>query len=214
MITLKTSRPSPALSGYALGQRLLRRGFYFACQLWYAVHWSLWSGKLRAIRPTLRILSAWPHRSDKKAASTPAVRCVGRARCESQDVAYSPRRLSGRGWLPADRQENSPAPYVRHRQNNNTGQRLPSTRWAMRRKPIAVIVWATQTNDLSFGLTERGFVAARDSDRQQTRTARPARGGGRGLMARHGGGLRLLRSAWFFRRVLDVLSFFVSEVPA
>lgn len=121
---------------------------------WYYVHQSPRSGKLRPTRTTLRTCWRHTHRSDEMAAVA-VVSCVGRRRLAFRDVAHMPRRLSGTGWLPSDRQRLTSAHAFRSTLDK-TRQRRPSTWWAIHRKVFcAVSWWTTLTKDQCLGTTER-----------------------------------------------------------
>ena len=161
----------------------------------YIVHQSPRNGKLLATWTTLRKNLRCSHRSDEMAVEA-AVSCVGRHCQGCRTVADMSRRLSGSGWFPADRQRFTTAYDSRSRQK--TGLRLPSTRWAMRRKAWRLSMdWATQTKTLRHGSTEcaaRLCVGASRcctgtfSKRVRTSIAE----GQPGVMARHGSGAHLL----------------------
>lgn len=129
--------------------------------IWYNSA-SPWAGNLRAKLDTFRNLLAWSRRSDEKAAEA-AVSCVERQLGSCRDSAKSPRWLRGSGWFPADRQRLTSAydATITHK----TGQRQPSTRWAILREESRDSTHRTQqTKALLFGLTDRRTVA---SNRQQ-----------------------------------------------
>jgi hypothetical protein len=174
------------------------RGFLFACSgvTWYILVQSPRNGKLRATWTTIRNLLRCSHRSDEKATDA-AVSCVEPARHGSRDVADTPRRLSGSGLLPADRQRVTTAYALPS--TSKPEQRKPATRWAMRRKVLCfAIERTTQTKDLRFGSTDGtacrlGEVVAYWDARAEQACRGPAP-----CMARHGSGVRVLTCAPFF----------------
>lgn len=160
--------------------------------LLHNVHQSRRNGKLPTTRTSLRKNLRCSHRSNKKPGQSAAgVSCVGRHRLGCRDVADMPRRFSGTGWLPSDRQRLTIAyaPQAKAK----TGLRRPSTRWAMRRKACcASMERTTQTKDLRFGLTEVAalcLVAIQDQHEQGSRTVT---NGQPEAIARHGSGVRVL----------------------
>jgi hypothetical protein len=177
----------------------IERGFLFASTtgIWYTNAKSQRNGKLLATWTPTRNSWLCPHRSDEMAVDA-AVSCVAQDCQCHRDVADMPRRLSGSGWFPADRQRVTNA-YASP-STTKTEQRQPSTRWAIRRKTQCFgMKWATQTKDLRFGLT--GYRSLRSSCRvptyQQARQTDIPEGQPR-YMARHGGGVRSSRCTPFF----------------
>jgi hypothetical protein len=158
------------------------------------------TGKLRARCQAYRNRLWCSHGSDEMAVEA-AVSRVGRLRRMSQDVADTPRWLSGRAQVAADRQHLTSAND--DNSTTKTEQRKPATRWAMRRKASRAVSHRTmRTKPPHSGPTDaaRGLSTYGQGYETYERTHAS------GHMTRHGSGAYLLSAFPLYRGVSLALS--------